>query len=334
MLYITTRNTDDAYTSYRALMNDCGPDGGAFVPFRIPVLTNSRFTQMKEKTFNENVADILNLFFSTQLTGWDLDFGIGRNLLRISTVHRRVAVAELWHNLEDNYDYIECILFRKITKDEGTNVTKWPRIAIRIAVMFGIYGQLLREEELHVGEHFDISVCNDDFVSPMAALYCRKMGMPVNTVICACDEAKNLWDFIHRGFINTANINEDMQFGIERLLHLTLGYKTAVEFSANCEQKRTFTIEQKDLPQLNEALFCSVSGKARAQTVINSLYRTNTYIIDDDAARSYGGLQDYRAKVGDSQLTVIFAEKTPLNCLNEIMTATGLNEAVIMKHIN
>ena len=334
MLYVTTRNNGDAFTAHRTMTNQFGPDGGSFVPFRMPVFDNAQLLHLKEKSFNENVAEILNLFFSTQLTSWDLDFGIGRNLLRISAMNQKILIAELWHNLEGNYDYLESMLFQKIAPEPGADITKWSQIAIRVAVLFGIYGQMLRQNLVRLGEHFAFSVRNDDFVTPIAALYCREMGMPINTVVCACNEEGNLWDFIHRGFLNTATIPANLQIGVERLLHLVFGCNVAADFSAACEQKRTFSIEEKDLPQLNDALFCSVSGKERAQSIINSLFRTNAYIIDDDAALSYGGLQDYRAKVGDGQLIVILAEKTPLSCVNEITDATGLDADMINKHIN
>lgn len=317
MLYVTTRNTDDAFTSYRTLKNNLGPDGGSFVPFHMPTFTNSQFSKMKEKTFNENVADVLNIFFSTRLNGWDLDFEIGRNLLRVTRMNHRIAVAELWHNLDGEYSYIENILFQKISP-ENAAITNWPRIAIRIAVIFGVYGQLLHENILNPGEKFDFSVCNDDFISPIAALYCQDMGIPINTIICACESEGNLWDFIQRGFINTAGVKAETLIGIERLLHLKLGNFAVAEFMSACDKKRQFAVLEKELPQINSSLFCSVSGKDRARTIISSLYRTNAYSIDSNAALCYGGLQDYRAKIGNSQLTIIFSEKAPVGCFNEV----------------
>ncbi len=36
MLYITTRNLHDAYTAHRAITSERCPNGGCFVPFRLP----------------------------------------------------------------------------------------------------------------------------------------------------------------------------------------------------------------------------------------------------------------------------------------------------------
>ena len=39
MLYVTTRNEREHYPALRTLGRDYGPDGGAFVPFRLPVFS-------------------------------------------------------------------------------------------------------------------------------------------------------------------------------------------------------------------------------------------------------------------------------------------------------
>lgn len=335
MLYLTTRNTSDAYTAHRALKSDLGPDGGSFVPFRIPVFSDEQLFQLKEKTFNEIVAELINSFFSLHLSGWDLDFGVGRNLVRTVPMNHRIIVAELWHNLGGDFAYIEDSLCKKIAAEAGVqNPANWSRLAIKIAVIFGIYGQLLHDSLLNINEPLDFSVANDDFHTPIAILYCKKMGLPVNMVICTCDEKHNLWDFINRGTLNTADLNRKTQVNLERLLHLTVGCDSTVAFSTACQNRSSYSVAEDALPNINSNLFCSVAGKDRSQAVINSLYRTNSYITDVESALCYGGLQDYRAKIGNSQLTVILAEKTPARCLSEISAATGLLPESIMDIIN
>jgi len=335
MLYLTTRNATDAYTAHHALKNDFGPDGGSFVPFHIPVFSEDQLFELKGKAFNQIVAELINTFFSIHLSGWDLDFEVGRNLVRTVPMNHRIVVAELWHNLGGDFSYIENLLCKKIAAEAGVQSTaNWPKLAVRIAVIFGIYGQLLRDNLLDLNESLDFSVRNDDFNTPMAVFYCQKMGLPVNTIICACDEKHNLWDFINRGYLNTADLNPRTQINLERLLRFTLGWGAAVAFSDACQNGRSYTVAEEVFPDMGNNLFCSVAGKDRGQAVINSLYRTNSYIIDDETALCYGGLQDYRAKIGSSQLTVILAEKTPARCLSEISAATGLSPESIMDIIN
>ena len=59
MLYVTTRGKQDAFTAYRTAHQDRGPDGGFFVPMQMPVFTATDILKQCEKSFGQNVADIL-----------------------------------------------------------------------------------------------------------------------------------------------------------------------------------------------------------------------------------------------------------------------------------
>ena len=78
MLYVTTRVGQDAFTANRALSENRCPEGGFFVPMRLPYFDEVQIAQLAEKSFSQNMADILNLFFGTRLDGRSLELAIGR----------------------------------------------------------------------------------------------------------------------------------------------------------------------------------------------------------------------------------------------------------------
>ena len=63
MLYVTTRNTADAYTAYRALHEVFAPDGGYYVPFRLTAYSDEEISIIKTQTPGEIIAGILNVIF-------------------------------------------------------------------------------------------------------------------------------------------------------------------------------------------------------------------------------------------------------------------------------
>ena len=79
MLYVTTRNKHDAYTAHRTQLSDRAPDGGLYLPFRMVTWERQQVLALADKTFGQCVAETLNQFFACRLTGWDVDFSIGRN---------------------------------------------------------------------------------------------------------------------------------------------------------------------------------------------------------------------------------------------------------------
>jgi len=148
MLYVTTRDKFDTYTVHRANQSDRGPDGGLYLPFRLPILGKEELLALKEQTLCQSVAQILNLFFGTQLTAWDVELAGGKNPVKLVPMSHRILLAETWHNHDLDFAQMECRLAGRICgKEDGAQKpTSWLDIAIRIAVLFGIYGELLAAE--------------------------------------------------------------------------------------------------------------------------------------------------------------------------------------------
>lgn len=311
MLYLTTRDNTDAYTAYKALTQDNGPDGGQFVPFRLPKMTSEQIVALKEKSFGEIVAYIINQFFSLRLTGWDVDCCIGRNPIKLISMNHKILVAELWHNLEGQYTGFVTSLYKITNANTDRVPTDWFHIAARIAILFGIYGEMVKNQCIADDDCFDISVPTGDFSAPMAAWYCRKMGLPINTIICTNKENSTVWDFVHRGTYNPITAKDDLNSGVERLIYAALGFDAVQSYLSKVESGRIYSVIDESFDHISTGFFCSVAGNTRADTVINSVFRTNQYAITPETALLFGGLQDFRAKVGDSRVTVILAESAP-----------------------
>ena len=336
MLYVTTRNPADAYTAHNALKHNFGKDGGKFVAFRLPEFSAEEISALKDKNFNQIVAEILNIFFSQHISGWDLDFNIGRNLIKIVPMNHRIVFGEVWHNLDGTYEALQNALCKMLTQNnfEKPVVSDWSKVVIRIAAYFGLYGEMCKAGILEPGQCIDVAVLNDDMLTPMAAKYCKQMGLPINTIICSCENSSFMWDFIHKGVLSTAGISDGLLSGIERLLLATLGANEVQRFINRCESKQPYSVSEEQLPILNNKLFCAVAGKNRTKQVINSVYRTNSYIIDSNTALCYSGLQDFRAKNGESSLTLILAENYPMLQAAEISEATGISADKLTEYID
>ncbi len=334
MLYITTRSNDITFTSHRALVENQAPDGGYYAPFYLPVYSPEEIAALKHRSFSQIVADILNTFFSARLTGWDVDFCIGRNAVRLMSISHRIVIAELWHNTDAKFSGTISALYAKICGTENGSVpTDWASTAIRIAVMFGIYGRMLQSDLLEAGECFDLSVPVDDYQTPISVFYARQMGLPIDVIVSASEDNGVVWDMIHRGAINTKGVNERLKAGLEKLVYATLGCSYVEKFSQACEKGSIFALTEEELPVLNKGLFCTVAGHNRASDTINSLFRSNAYIVDPVTALCYAGSQDYRAKTGDNHVTLLLAERTPMDFAGKISQATGVSAMSLVEHI-
>ena len=335
MLYVTTTDKNDAYTAARTYFEDRGADGGLFVPRQLPVFTEEELCALEQWSFGERVAKILNLFFSTKLTGWDIDSAIGRCPVKACTMSHRIFLLELWQNLDGSYEKMEKILAEKIRNDGNMeqNVSSWLRIAIRIAMLLASYTELVRSKALSWDMTVDVSVVSGDLSGIMTVWYARKMGLPVGNIICSCNENCVLWDFLNHGELKTDTqpihtttplADVGMPQELERLVYGNFGWEGTKEFLHICRNKGLYVPPADEFGSLREGLFSAVVSRSRVDVLISSVYRTSSYLIGPYTALAYGGLTDYRAKTGESRTALILAERSPMDDAAVVAEAMGM----------
>lgn len=336
MLYISSRNKTDSFTSHRTLCGDHAPDGGQYLPYQLPQIEEEALVKMCMQSFGQNVAQILNLFFSASLSAWDVDCCIGRAPARVKAMNHRILTAECFHNPQNSYRYLAESLSRHLTQGKTGEATVWMRIAIRISVLFALYA-LLPED---VREGFDICLPTGDFSDPMAAWYARRMGLPIRKIICCCNENSAVWDLLQRGEMNTGmpmvdtgmkELDHACPAQIERLIYHTLGLEQTLAFLAVCQKKGVFRIEEESFEKISDGFSAAVVGRERIPTTIRSVYRSNQYFVSPVAAVVFGGLQDFRAKSGESQHTLILADDSPACYADQVSAVCGITKAELSK---
>lgn len=312
MLYVTTRDHKDAYTVHKTYLSDTAADGGVFVPFRLPVYSQEDIGDLVSKGANEIIADVLNRFFGTKLTPWAVDLAIGRNTLKLYSLSQKILIAEPWHNPTENYTFAQQNLYKLLSdaKDISIHPTRWVKIAIKIAFIFAVYGSLRSTDMIEQDASFDIAVNTTDFVDPIAAWYAKEMGLPINTILCSCTGDDAVWDLIHRGQISTNSIGDALNQGVEQLVYAAYGLGESIRYVNASASKKTFTLDFEILKPLSDTFFCAMMSQNRADTVSNSVVRTDSYQLCSTGALAYGAVQDYRAKTGENKVTLLFSNQS------------------------
>ena len=332
MLFVSARNRADAFTASHALQKDCCPDGGQFIPARIPVVSKEQLSNWKDLTFAQTVCEVLNLFYTPQLDPVDVEFAIGKRPLKLTGMSHKLLVAEVWHNPKGTFENAVSKLARRILSNEDMpeQPVSWARISVWIAFLFGIYGQLLRQEQLNAGTGFDISTSSADFSQAVAAWYAKSMGLPIRTIVCGCDDAGALWDLCNHGSVNNpARISPEM----EHLICGVLGQEEACAFGAACSAEKAYHISAEKTAELKQAIFPAVVSDRRMQTVIGSVYRTNAYILDPASALAFCGLMDYRVGAEETVPALLLMEKNPAHSGCLVAQALGITEKELQKKV-
>lgn len=304
MLYLSTRNKADSFTAHRVLHSAAAPDGGMFMPMQLPVQDDVALASFETMSFGEAVAAVLNLFFGTQVSGWDVDFAVGRKAVDLVSGGYKVSLAESWHNPAGSHDYFVRKLYQLVL-GEKPDITPnpWFQTAVDIAIMFGIYGKYCRQEIYE----FDVAIESGNLQSLLAVRYAQKMGLPVRKIILGCMEGDGLWELISYGDFSLGK--KEPIVGLEALLWLEFGYSETQKY---LQKKTVYHIKDLYLEQLRKDIFTAVVGDRRVMNVIDNMLSTNNYQMQSSTARSFGALQDYRAKTGENKNTLLFARNIPV----------------------
>ena len=323
MLYVSTRNQSDVCTANRVMLEHRDKDGGFYIPFKHPKFSGEEIATLKEKSFNQCVADILNLLFNTSLTSWDVDFSVGRYPVRLKRIGHRTDIAELWHNPDWDFQRMKNNLSVLLSKDDPV-ATDWIKIAVRIAVFFGIYGEMQNAGI----DTMDVSVVSGDFSVPISAWYARKWGLPIGNIICCCNENNGLWDLICHGHLRTDGVSVPtlvpeadvtVPTYLEHLVYEAGGADEVEKYLQCCRSGGSYHPDAQVFQHLRDGIFVSVVSSKRIQQIIPSVFRTHSYIMDPSTALAYTGMQDYRSKASVARHTLVVSEKSPA-CNTEIIS--------------
>lgn len=315
MLYVTTRNNRDAFTANRALTENRCPEGGHYLPFRHLRFSEDEISVLLEQSPGQCVAEILNRLFRAKLTGWDVDFCIGRHPVRMENLPHRILLAECWHTPGYRFDRIVRSLARRITGNEGS-VSGWLEIGIRTAVLFGIFSELRREGIFQA----DISCLSGDFVMPVSAWYARRWGLPVGQILCCCNENHALWDLVCHGQMRTDAVSiptilpaadVTVPEHLERIIYECGGFSETQTYLDACRKGRSYCPPDLVHERLRNELCVAVVSSGRIPETISGVYRSHGILMSRSTALSYAGLLDHRAKTGSTGYALVWSEESP-----------------------
>lgn len=201
------------------------------------------------------------------------------------------------------------------------------RLVPQIVYYVYAYGQLLRQGELKAGEKMNVVVPTGNFGNILAAYYAKNMGIPIETLYCASNENKVLFDFFQTGtydrkreFILTTSPSMDILISsnLERLIYRITGEDAAQTkaFMDALTAKGEYSIT----PEMKEKLADFVGGFAseeKTHATIKEVYDKTGYIMDTHTAVASNVYYQKAAQTGVK--TVIASTASPYKFTRSVM---------------
>lgn len=344
MLYATTRSKVETYTAQRALKEDRAPDGGLYIPAQLPSFSKEELAALWEQPCGGVLAEILNRFFNTKLSQWDVEFAVGKELFGLTQMSHRIVFGEVWRNPQGGFGELVQGLTELVSAEAGTvRPGTWMGIAVRVGLLFAIYGELRRRRILSPGDKLDAAVPTADLTAVFAACYARKMGLPMGTIVCCCNDNGGMWDLVCRGQMklnakvvptNTPDWDFAVPQGLELMIYTLLGPEECEQFLKIWEKGSTYFLGVEQHRHFRQGLDACVVSQQRLSGVIPNLYRTNGYVLCPYSALVYSGLMDYRSITRQRSLALVFSETNPQDSLEVIAPRLGVSPQQLRDRIN
>lgn len=312
MLYVTTRNGLDAYTSHRALTEPIAPDGGNFIPFRLPRYTQDTLSALLKENYGHIVAGVLNVFFSGNLTERDVQLCVGQNPVAVHSMNHRIHIVEMWNNPCWSVEFAVQTLAERMGLDTQKQAAGFVCTAVQTALLFGAFGELYKNGVSIFSRRLEVSAAICDFSAVMAAFYGREMGLPIGKILCGSNENSGFWDLLNHGQIRTGASVVKTEASLcdcavprhlEDAIFRVLGRSEALRLGQCIERRGVYMLTEEEKDRLSDVFFSAVVGGKRMNDLISSVYATNQYLLGPYTAMAYGALQDYRStgrEIGDA----------------------------------
>ncbi len=203
------------------------------------------------------------------------------------------------------------------------------RLVPQIVYYVYAYGQLLKQGEIQCGEKINVVVPTGNFGNILAAYYAKNMGLPIETLFCASNENKVLFDFFNTGkydrkreFILTTSPSMDILISsnLERLI-----YRIAGEDAAKTKELMdalSIDGEYSITAEMKEKLGDFVGGYATEEethAAIKNMYDKTGYVMDTHTA--VASEVYYKKAAGTGRKTVIASTASPYKFTRSVLNS-------------
>ncbi len=268
----------------------------------------------------DGVSRVQKLSMQTQAGGNVCAVGITGNFDDAQT-----AVKRAFNNAE---------LIKKLRSDgielSSANSINIGRLVPQIAYYFSAYCDLTECGEIKSGEAVDFVVPTGNFGNILAGYYAKKMGLPVNRLVCASNKNNILTDFIETGmydtnreFFKTTSPSMDIlvSSNLERLIFELSGRDAQVtgERMRSLSETGRYQVTQTEIEKMREVFAGGYSDEDEISGAIADMFDEYGYLIDTHTAAAYS----VAARRGLNRPTVVVSTANPYKFAPAVLNALG-----------
>jgi threonine synthase len=204
-------------------------------------------------------------------------------------------------------------LKRKDIKLSAANSVNFGRIIFQIIYHIHGYLELVRKNEIVLGEKVYLIVPSGNFGNVLGGYYAKKGGLPVEKLMVASNINNILTDLIQKGvydmasrdLIKTSSPAMDIlkSSNVERVLFDKFGAKRTKELMDSLNSEGKYTLTQEELKELQKDFVATYSNDSECENEIAN-YAKKGYIFDPHTATC---MKSYRQREKKELKAIVYS---------------------------
>lgn len=232
------------------------------------------------------------------------------------------------------------LLAQKNLKLSSANSINWGRLAPQIAYYFSAYQSLCEVGRIRNGESVNFAVPTGNFGNILAGYYAKKMGLPINRLICASNDNNVLTEFLWNGvydrnrpFHQTISPSMDILISsnLERLLYHATDGDTAKVLSWMEELNTTgrYAVDTQTLARIQATFWADWASTQQAMTTIRQVWQEHRYLLDPHTAVAWQVSETYATQTQDKTPTVVLSTASPFKFADTVLQALSPHQTAL-----
>lgn len=221
----------------------------------------------------------------------------------------------------------------------SANSINWGRLVPQIVYYFSAYCDMVKGDEIKVGDEVNICVPTGNFGNILAAYYAKRMGLPVKKLICASNKNNVLTDFIrtgeydrNRNFYTTTSPSMDILISsnLERLLYMVSdGDSEAVTaYMASLKENGSYKVSDDLKEKIAENFYGGWADEDACSETIRETNEKYGYVIDTHTSVAVRVHNEYVKETGDNTKTIIASTASPFKFNGAVLSALESNAEI------
>ena len=217
-------------------------------------------------------------------------------------------------NFDDAQAALKKLLASQSFKDElkkdgiklsAANSVNFGRIIFQVIYHIHSYIELLRQNEIFMGEKIYLIVPSGNFGNALGGYYARLMGIPIEKILIASNENNILTQWISTGIYDirdkelklTSSPAMDIlkSSNIERIIFDLFGPSRTKELMSDLNDKNIFILNENEIKKVQEVFNATYSDDEYASKTIKK-YSEKSYIMDPHTATCLKAYEDLKDK--------------------------------------